>query len=130
MIFYAKSAAQMLANASYLESHYQNVLIHLLQEEKIIVSRELHINYLLPDGFCFGYGRIDLYIETIDTIYILELKINCVGSKVQAAKNQLKRYMIHIPNPHKKQVKGCLINFLGNGRHVFNTITLATQKPA
>ena len=64
--------------------------------------------YRLPDGLVFGSGRIDIQFETPQSIYILELKVQ---AKIQSVIGQLKRYMVHYPNPSRKTIRGCIVSF-------------------
>lgn len=112
-----------LKDAPYLENHYQNVLIHKLINCNFVVSREVVVAYKLPNNFVFGHGRIDVLLETEKVIYILELKIQ---AKLATAVGQLKRYMIHIPNPNRKIIKGAVVSF--NHYNQF-TIKILTLKP-
>ena len=53
----SKQTAEVLSSASYLESHFQSVLTHLLKKEGLTVNREYVVNYRLPDGFCLRGRR-------------------------------------------------------------------------
>ena len=103
-----KKTALLLKDAMYLETHYQRVLAHLLQKKDHVISTEVHVAYKLPDGLIFGSGRIDLLFETTQAIYILELKVH---AKIQSVVGQLKRYMVHYPNPSQKTIRGCVVSF-------------------
>ena len=117
--------AQDLKDAPYLETHYQNVLIHKLTQRGFIVSREVTIAYKLKNNYVFGHGRIDVLLETDSCIYILELKIQ---AKLAQAVGQLKRYMIHIPNPHQKIIKGAVISFNHYNQHTIKILTLSPPR--
>ena len=117
------ATAQDLKDAPYLESHYQNVLIHKLIAKGFVVSREVVVAYKLLNNYVFGQGRIDVLVETNKFIYILELKIQ---AKLAQAVGQLKRYMIHIPNPNGKIIKGAVVSFNHYNQH---TIKILTLKP-
>jgi len=103
-----KETALLLKDAVYLETHYQRVLSHLLQKKRHAVSTEVHVAYRIPDGLIFGSGRIDILFETPQSIYILELKVQ---AKIQTVIGQLKRYMLHYPNPCRKIIRGCIVSF-------------------
>ena len=103
-----KETALILKDAMYLESHYQNVLVHLLMQKGFVVSKEICVPYRLPNGFVFGSGRIDIALETEREIFLLELKVH---AKITQTIGQIKRYMIHYPNPSRKVVKGGVISF-------------------
>ena len=98
----------------YLETHYQSVLAHFIQQEMKdwVVSREVNLSYQLPDGFVFGFGRIDLVVENKDECIILELKANVSTKECYLIKHmaQLRRYLRHYPKK-KKSLRGMLVVF-------------------
>ena len=108
--------SQMLGSESYLESCYQRVLAYYLRSsgKYLNVNTEYQINYRLPDGYVFGYGRVDILIETFQkNIFIIEVKQKL--RKLDEARNQLKRYVRHIKIPNGKIVDGQIVNFFGGG---------------
>ena len=119
-----KETAFLLKDAMYLENHYQSVLTHLLTKKGYIVSQEVHVAYKLLSGFTFGSGRIDILFETDREIFILELKTN---AKISLTVGQLKRYMIHIPNPSKKIIRGCVVSFNHYNQQTTKFLTLKTH---
>ena len=93
---------------NYLESHYQNALLHYLREshdlKKHTIHKEVMINYRLSDGFIFGYGRADIMIETDEECHILELKSGVALSPKCFGKYfaQCRRYVAHHETTKKK----------------------------
>ena len=86
---------ELLIDHSYSEAQYQNALRHYLQKllPHASCATEVVLPYRTTDRFVFGYGRIDILVETEDSVTIVELKIR--GAKLLGAENQTRRYMAH-----------------------------------
>ena len=77
----------------YTEACYQSLLRQLFERAGFFVKTEVICPYTTPCGITFGFGRVDLLVETDEAVFIVELKAN-VTANVTAEK-QLRRYMKH-----------------------------------
>ena len=77
----------------YTEACYQSLLRQLFERAGFFVKTEVICPYTTPCGITFGFGRVDLLVETDEAVFIVELKAN-VTANVTAEK-QLRRYIIH-----------------------------------
>jgi hypothetical protein len=96
----------------YKEAHYQKALEHYIHKTipGIVISKEVQVTYKTTDGFVFGYGRMDLVLETDTQYIIIELKAHInMGQKRDEVKAQLARYMIHADT--NKKVRGVIAAF-------------------
>ena len=84
----------------YTEQCYSNLIRKILLNKGFRVNTEVHCCYRTPCGISFGFGKIDVLIETDSDIFIIELKAN-VKSTIRSVL-QLKRYMLHFKT-HKKK---------------------------
>ena len=103
----------------YSESCYSTLLKHILTKKGYVVRQEVLIPFIITDPsdqekINFGFGRADLVVETDQHIIIIELKAN-VG-RIESAKNQLRRYILHYPHSDKHKL-GLLLMFNAVTRH-------------
>jgi len=87
----------------YTEACYQDLLRQRFERNALHVRTEVMVPYVTEDGITFGFGRIDMLVETETEHIIIELKANVYGGKTrQRAVNQLKRYLTHYKSNKKK----------------------------
>ena len=77
----------------YTEQCYSNLIRKILLKNDFIVNTEVHCCYRTPCGISFGFGKIDILVETENEVFIIELKANV--KSVDRSIAQVKRYMLH-----------------------------------
>ena len=77
----------------YTEQCYSNLIRKILLNNDFIVNTEVHCCYRTPCGISFGFGKIDILVETDNEVFIIELKANV--KSVDRSISQVKRYMLH-----------------------------------
>jgi Holliday junction resolvase-like predicted endonuclease len=76
-------------------------LKQLFEKAGYFVRTEVICPYTTDCGITFGYGRIDLLVETSKTVFLIELKANVAANAT--AECQLRRYMKHYKTEKVKQ---------------------------
>ena len=77
----------------YTELCYSNLIRKILIKNDFIVNTEVHCCYRTPCGISFGFGKMDILVETENEVFIIELKANV--KSVDRSISQVKRYMLH-----------------------------------
>ena len=84
----------------YTEQCYNNLIRKILANKGYRVNTEVHCCYRTPGGISFGFGKIDVLVETETDLVIIELKANV--KSIDRSKSQLKRYMLHYKSNKQK----------------------------
>jgi hypothetical protein len=77
----------------YTEQCYSNLIRKILLNNDFIVNTEVYCCYRSPCGISFGFGKIDILVETENEIFIIELKANV--KNVDRSISQVRRYLLH-----------------------------------
>jgi hypothetical protein len=84
----------------YTEQCYNNLIRKILHNKGYQVNTEVHCCYRTPGGISFGFGKIDVLVETETEVLIIELKANV--KTINRSQCQLKRYMLHFKTNKQK----------------------------
>lgn len=99
----------------YSEYCYQSLLDSRLTQAGFTSEREVRVEFKTKDDIVYGFGLIDILIETESHLYILELKANHRYMKRKAI-CQTQRYLLHYPT--EKEKFGLVVLYNCNGRAV------------
>jgi hypothetical protein len=84
----------------YTEQCYNNLIRKLFLNKGYQVNTEVHCCYRTPGGISFGFGKIDVLIETDTDCFIIELKANVKNTTRSIS--QLQRYLLHFKTRKNK----------------------------
>ena len=96
----------MLSGVDYLEANFRTSLARLLRSQKLDTYEEIVVPYVI-DKIPFGYGFVDIVIQTPDGAIILELK-----TTKKDCTRQLQKYMKNWK--YTPVLGGATINFVGD----------------
>ena len=108
-----QTATELQSQFDFSETQFETVLYHYIQKQipSALVSRQVNITYETSCGFPFGFGRLDILVETDTDYIILELKQSrYIGKIINSATVQLKKYLYFAKKPNKT-VRGMLVIF-------------------